>query len=209
VTGEKEQRAAFLTALTTEHFVLQTAASATVSDAASRSSLYVVSLSSSLVAIGFASRSDEMFVPFATMALSGVFVLGLLTIVRLVDTALENMRYLAGIARIRAYYRTLGPDAAIYFDARHGRWPEGYEPSQDLGLVVALGTTSASVVAVINGIVAGTGVAMSAGRLFGLGGTLPRLLVGAAVALLLVVAFVVYERWRFSLLRRVDPAALG
>lgn len=44
---------AFLTALTTEHFVLQTAAGATVSEAATRASLYLLSLSSSLVAMGF------------------------------------------------------------------------------------------------------------------------------------------------------------
>jgi hypothetical protein len=43
---------AFLTALTTEHFVLQTAAGATVSEAATRASLYMPSLSSSLVAMG-------------------------------------------------------------------------------------------------------------------------------------------------------------
>src|SRR5688500_14923309 len=89
---EKERRAAFMTALTTEHFVLQTAANATVSDAAARTSLYVVSLSSSLVALGFASRSREVFVPFAAIVLPAVFVLGIFTVVRLVDSVLENMR---------------------------------------------------------------------------------------------------------------------
>ena len=46
-------RTALLTALTTEHFVLQTASNATYAEAAARSTLYVMALSSSLVAIGF------------------------------------------------------------------------------------------------------------------------------------------------------------
>ena len=94
--NDSESKAAFMTALTTEHFVLQTAASATVNEAAGRSSLYVLSLSSSLVAIGFASRSRETLLPFLATVLSSVFVLGLFTVVRLVDTTLENMRCLIG-----------------------------------------------------------------------------------------------------------------
>jgi hypothetical protein len=74
------------------HFVVQTAANATVSDAAARSSLYVFSLSSSLVAWGFASQSREVFVPFTAIVLPAIFVLGVFSILRLVDTALENMR---------------------------------------------------------------------------------------------------------------------
>ncbi len=70
---DKERQAAFLTALTTEHFVLQTAASATVSEAAARASLYVLSLSSSLVAMGFASRSQEVFLSFAAAVLPALF----------------------------------------------------------------------------------------------------------------------------------------
>lgn len=45
---------ALLTALTTEHFVLQTARSTTVSEANGRSSLYLTSVSSALVALGIA-----------------------------------------------------------------------------------------------------------------------------------------------------------
>lgn len=205
MTDDKERRTAFMSALTTEHFVLQTAANATVSDAAARSSLYVVSLSSSLVAIGFVSRSPEVFVPFTAMALTGVFVLGLFTIVRLVDTALENMRYLDGIARIRAYYRTLSPEAATYFAAEHGRWPEAREPSQALGPLIALATTSATMVAVINALVAGSGVAMIAGRLLGTVTTAFALLLGVVTAFALVAAFIVYERWRFSLFGDAAP----
>jgi hypothetical protein len=204
--NDSESQSAFITALTTEHFVLQTAASATVSEAAARSSLYVFSLSSSLVAIGFASRSREVLVPFLAAVLSSVFVLGLFTIVRLVDTALENMRCLIGIARIRGYYRTLAPEAAVYFDARHGRWPEGHtEPSLRLGPLVAFFTTSASMIAFINSIVGGVGATLLAGELFIGVRNGVALVLGVATAVVLMAAFVIYQRWRFRIFAIEGP----
>src|SRR4029434_9968309 len=113
-------------ALTTEHFVLQTAANATVSEAAARASLYVFSLSSVIVAMGFTSQSRDVFLPFAAAVLPALFLLGIFTVVRLVDTGIENQQFLAGIARIRSYYRTLTPEAALYFSAASGRWPEAH-----------------------------------------------------------------------------------
>ena len=71
---DKEQHSAFMSALVTEHYVLQAAATATISEAAARASLYVYSLSSALVAMGFASRSSDGFRPFAAAVLPAVFV---------------------------------------------------------------------------------------------------------------------------------------
>ena len=130
---EQSQRTALLSALTTEHFVLQSATSTTYSEASARSTLYVMALSSSLVAMGFLSGSAEVLIPFALIVLPTVFLLGIFTVVRLVETGLESMHYLDGIARIRAYYRTLGPDAARHFAPEHGRWPEVESPALRLG----------------------------------------------------------------------------
>jgi hypothetical protein len=191
---EKERQSAFMSALVTEHFVLQTAASATISEAGGRASLYVFSLSSSLVAMGFASRSREVFVPFVATVLPALFLLGAFTVVRLVDTTLEYMQCLAGIARIRAYYRTLTPDAAVYFSADGGRWPEARStPALRHGPLVGFITTNASVVAFINSVVAGASVTLLARDRTGL--ALP-LGVGAAVAFM--GSFLAYQRWRFS-----------
>jgi hypothetical protein len=196
---EKERQAAFISALITEHSVLQAAASATVSDAAARSSLYVFSLSSSLVAMGFAAQSREVFLPFVAAVLPALFLLGVFTVVRLVDTAVENMQYLAGIARIRGYYRTLTPEAAEHFAAEHGRWPEARSsPSLQLGSLVAFFTTTASMIAFINSIVAGAGVTLLASAL--LGGRIGiSLAIGLATVVVLLVAFVAFQRWRFSM----------
>ena len=192
-----------MSALVTEHFVLQTAASATVTEAASRTSLYVFSLSSSLVAMGFVSQFPETFRLFAAAILPALFVLGLFTIVRLVDTGIENQHLLRGIARIRAYYRTLTPEAAAYFSADGGRWPEAHAVPLFWSGVAFL-TTAASMIAFINGIVAGTGLTLLANSLFG--GAQIRLAVGVgfAATVALMVLFLAYQRWRY---RSAEAAA--
>jgi hypothetical protein len=190
---------ALLTALTTEHFVLQTAANSTISESAARSSLYLLSLSSSLVAMGFISQSREMFMPFLAAVLPVVFVLGVFSVMRLVDTTLENMQYLAGIARIRSYYRTLGPEAASYFAADSGRWPEvTVPPSLVHGPVIAFLGTSGSMVAFINNVVAGAGVTLLTNSILGGSHIGLALSCGAVTVVILTMAFVGYQRWRAS-----------
>jgi hypothetical protein len=195
---DKERQTAFMSALVTEHFVLQTAASATVSEAAARASLYVFSLSSCLVAMGFASGSRETFRPFAAAVLPALFVLGLFTIVRLVDTGIENQQFLRGIARIRGYYRTLTPEAAVYFSAESGRWPDvrAMAPLWS-GSVLAFLTTAASMIAFINSIVAGTGVTLLANTVLGGDRIGLAMWPGVAAATVLMAVFIVYQRWRY------------
>jgi hypothetical protein len=196
---DKERQRAFVSALITEHFVLQTGADATTGEMGSRASLYLSALGSALVAMGFAAQSRAVFIPFVATVLPAVFVLGLFTVVRLVDALVEYNRFLAGIARVREHYRTLTPEAAAFFAAEHGRWPEeGSTPALRLGSFIAFITTTASMVAFVNSIVAGAGVAL-------LGGLLLRDRTGLAVALgalaaaLLMVVFLAYQRWRHSM----------
>jgi hypothetical protein len=171
-----------LSALTTEHFVLQSAINATVSEASARSTLYMMALSSSLVAVGFMAP----------------FVLGLITVLRLIDTALESQHHLAGIARIHRHYRALSPEAEQVFAPRLQRWPETVaEPSLGLGYFMALLGTSATMIACMNNLVAGTGVALLLVRAFGVE-HLPAVFSGLAVFAALSVAFYLFERWRFD-----------
>jgi hypothetical protein len=126
--------------------------------------------------MGFASRSPDVFVPFVAIVLPAVFLLGVFTAVRLVDSNPESMHCLTGIARIRSYYRTLSPEAAA------------------VGFITT---------AFINCIVAGVGVALLAGdRLFP-GQIVRASLVGALAAMALMAAFLVYQRWRY---RVFEPA---
>lgn len=195
---EQAQRAAFLGALTTEHFVLQTANNSTYAEASARSTLYVMVLSSSLIGAGFVAGSTDVLVPFVAIVLPAVFVLGLFTVARLVETALESMYCLEGIARIRAHYRTLGPEAAAHFAREKGRWPEAEPPALRFGRVLAFFGTTASMIAVINNVVAGVGAFLLARFV---GPAAPHWVaaaVGVIVALLLTGLFYAYQRWRFD-----------
>jgi hypothetical protein len=195
---EKERRSAFVAAMTTEHFVLQTAIATTINEGASRASIYVFSLSSSLVAMGFAAQSPTAFMPFVGTVLPALFLLGVFTVLRLVDIAAENMQAHIGIARIRGYYRTLTSDANVHFAANRGRWPEGNtEPALRIGPPIGYLTTAASMIACINAIVAGAGVTLLVHLLLGRGVTVA-LLIGTACAAILLTLFFFYQRYRIT-----------
>jgi uncharacterized membrane protein len=188
-----------LSALTTEHFVLQSAVNGTIAEASARSTLYVMALSSALIALGFTADKGGAFDVFALSVLPVVFVLGCLSSIRLVDTAIENMQLMSGIARIRRHYRTLGPAAQKLFAAEHGRWPEApaQEPSLQLGAFLAQMSTTAWMVALINNAVGGAIVTLAANRWWQTG-TATHLLLGVATAIALSIAFYVFQRWRIA-----------
>jgi hypothetical protein len=198
---EPESKPELISALTTEHFVMQTASSSTISEASARSTLYVMALSSSMVALGFTSHSPEIFIPFVAAVVPVIFLLGLFTVNRLVDTAMENMQYLTRIAQIRRHYRSLGEPAPQLFSQAGGRWPEAaVVPSQQLGFLLTHMGTTAAMIAVINNFVAGAGTTLLAANLFPGVGTWGAVSIGLVVTLLLTAAFLVYQRWRFDLL---------
>jgi hypothetical protein len=166
----EEPSAAVMSALTTEHFVLQGMAGTSTSEALGRSSLYFASLSSGLVAIGFAGQRPELLDRLLPVVLLVVVILGLLTTARLVDTGIQNIRSLEAISRIRARYRQLaGPDGDLF-----APWSEGPDSDDNTQALSSLGTragwragwsTAASVVAMVNAVVTGTGVMVGLGKL--------------------------------------------
>ena len=97
-----------LTALSTEHFTLQGARSQTMSESSARASVYVFSVSSALVALGFIGQLDEVgtvFNIFALTVLPTLYLLGVATFIRLVECGAEDFRYGMAINRIRHYYK--------------------------------------------------------------------------------------------------------
>jgi hypothetical protein len=121
MTGQREEATpptvddpAFLTALVTEHFVLQTARSIGTGEATGRAGLYVATLSSGLVATGFAS-GKPYFAVFLGAVLIVVLALGLVTFARLVEISREDLARLRDIRIVHRYYGTLSPGAGGYF----------------------------------------------------------------------------------------------
>jgi len=146
----------FMSALVTEHFVLQSTASSTISESGSRVSIYLSALSSGLVAIGFASSTPHALASLAFTVLPTVFILGWFTVVRLIDTSVANIISQRRMERIRAYYASLAALAPPYFEAddsvagnhgvRYGRWSFLF--------------TMASMVIVVNSVLGGATIAL-------------------------------------------------
>jgi hypothetical protein len=154
-----------LSALTTEAFNLQSARVGTIAEANGRSTLYLGTLSSTVIAIAFIGQASELgdaFYLFALTLLPPVFLLGVFTYLRLVQTSIEDMVYAVGAFRIRQYFLRLDPVAVPFFPPTD---PQGVKRLERIGVVTSspLQTllTAASMVACINAIVGGVTVALA------------------------------------------------
>ena len=116
--SQPQQQQAFMQALTTEHFTLQTARAVAVNEGNGRTALYIGALSSTLVALALvAQRSPlgEVFYAVALTVLPAVLFLGLVTYVRVLQSSIEDILYARAINRIRHYYTEIDPSRAHYF----------------------------------------------------------------------------------------------
>jgi hypothetical protein len=171
--AQTEDRQAVLTTLTTEHFTLQGARSQTISESASRASLYLFSVSSTLIALGFVtqvSEAGEVFQLFALTVLPTLFFLGLSTFVRLVQSSVEDVVYGRAINRIRHYYlEQTGPESRYFMLGGHD---DAIGVIRNMGLSGGsrwqLYFTAASTVSIINGVVGAGAVAILLGVTLGL-----------------------------------------
>ncbi|TCS07466.1 hypothetical protein [Rhizobium sp. BK418] len=98
--------------MTTEHFALQTARTATIQEANQRANLFLTSVSSATIALAFVAQVTQMgqsFVLFSLILLPCLYFIGLVTFVRTVQVAIEDMVHARGIARIHHYYIEIAP----------------------------------------------------------------------------------------------------
>jgi hypothetical protein len=188
-------RQALLTMLTTEHFTLQGSRATTVSESSSRAALYMGSVSSTLIALGFlaqVSRLGDAFDVFALVVLPTLFALGVFTFVRTVESSVEDVLYGRAINRIRAYYLEMaGPEA---------RWfvMQGHDDA--LGVLANMGLrpsrwqlyfTVSTMVATVNSVIGGSAVAIFVGRV--VDSSLGVAVVAGVVAA--AVSFAAFRRW--------------
>jgi hypothetical protein len=166
--ADAPDRQELLTALTTEHFTLQGARSQTASESASRASLYILSVSSALVALGFTRQASESstFDVFALTVLPTLYVLGVFTFVRVVECGAEDFRYGIAINRIRGYYKQIAGEQAKLFllsghDDGRGVFENAAVPVEGRKQFFSFAT----VVAVINSVVGGSAVAIGLGAI--------------------------------------------
>ncbi|MER5338548.1 hypothetical protein [Micromonospora sp. NPDC002717] len=167
---EDAREQGLLTALTTEHFVLQTSRSATITESVGRATVFLSLLSASLIGLGFVSSSGHLIKPYLGAVLPTLVITGLLTFGRLVQNMVENSLDLKRIQRIRAYYhRRLAGEHDFFADAvtsggdmqaisaavgsRPARWQ--------------LLLTTAAMVGAVNALLIGLGAALLTGVLGG------------------------------------------
>ena len=205
---DAERQRQLLQALTTEHFTLQTARAATIADSNGRSALYLSTVSSAVVALAFIGQVTHLrqaFFLFALALLPALVLLGILTYLRLVQTAVEDLFYARAINRIRRHYVDSDPEAARWFVLCGFDDPAGVMAAMGLANPGAahsrwhLLSHAASMVAVVTSIIAGVGVALAANAAGG--GPLPvaaNATVGVVVAVAGTAAFGWHQvcRWR-------------
>jgi hypothetical protein len=113
----RDLSAQVISIMTTEHYTLQTGRAMTISDANGRASLFLGTVSTSLVALAFVgglSRSGagvgQAFYIFGLVLFPSLAFLGLVTFERVLQSGLEDLIYARGINRIRHLYQEHAPE---------------------------------------------------------------------------------------------------
>ncbi len=112
-----DPRTAAVSFVTTEHFALQSARSATISESTGRATMFLTSVSGGLVALGLvatATRLGTTFFAMALIVLPALAFIGVVTWARVLQSGVEDFGYARRIARLRAYYFDNAPELDAY-----------------------------------------------------------------------------------------------
>src|SRR6516225_10199523 len=108
---------AAVTFITTEHFTLQGARSATIAESTGRATMFLGSVSAGLVALGLIATATHIGAPFyafGVVLLATLSFVGLVTFERVLQWGLEDHGYAQRIARLRAFYFDCAPEITSY-----------------------------------------------------------------------------------------------
>lgn len=196
--------------LSTEHWSLLTARSQLWNEAFSRGAMFLTVVSASVVALALVAQATKFGTEFTAAALLllpiDLFV-GVSTFVRLAHSNIEDRRWVRAMNRIRHGYLEIAPDLSPYFTTSRFDDPagvavsSGYLPGRRARLQSAL--TTNGVVAVVDGVLAGTMVALglsSAGLHRGLAVAL-----GVVAMVVMVALHAVYQHRTNIRGHRTDP----
>lgn len=204
--------------LSTEHWSLLATRSLTWNESFSRSSIFLATVSGTVIALALAAQATSFgpgFFAFALVVLPVTFFIGLATFLRLVAANREDVLWVQGMNRIRHAYLELAPELEPYFVAA---WHD-----DEAGVLTTLGAsprahgwhhhvfaTTPGVVAIVDAMV-GANVAALAALAYGM----PfhqSIAVGIAAFASLSAALLLYQRrtiWPSSLPTVRFPRAVG
>ncbi len=195
-----------LAIMSTEHFTLQGARSAAISDANGRTSFFLSTLSAGVVALAFVAQvaqTGPAFIVLALIVMPTLLIIGLASFERLLQLGIENIRTVVAINRVRHYYLEIAPELRPHFTLSDRDDQQGVLTS--LGSVRGglrpwdLFVTNAGLVAIINGILSGVLVSLIVWTV--VGSVLPSALGGlfaAAIVLGLLVRYLALS-WRAAI----------
>src|SRR5919112_3656453 len=116
-TDGADPRSAAVTFVTTEHFVLQGARSATIAESNGRANMFLAAVSGGLVALGLVATASSLgsaFYGFALVLLPTLAFAGFVTFERTLQSSIEDTEYARRIALLRGYYFGHAPEIAPY-----------------------------------------------------------------------------------------------
>ena len=188
-----EPPASAVSFITTEHFTLQGARSATIAESTGRASVFLASVSGGLIAFGLVATATKVggaFFAFGLVLLPTLAFVGLVTFERTLQSGIEDLGYARRIARLRAYYFDKAPELAPYLLS--------VRPDRRL-LVEGLGRgyyaqgfrTVAGMVGVITAVLAGSEVGLAVATAFD--APAAALASGSVFALVVLLALMRYQ----------------
>ncbi len=146
--------------MTTEHYNLRMALSMSTSEITGRSSLFVGAVSSGLIAIAFVGQVSHLataFFVFSLVVIVALFLMGLITFERVLESSNAQFMYARGITRIRHLYLEYAPQMQSYFILSSHDDPAG--KLEDMGVMHPsrwqVFFSMAGMVAVITSVLAG------------------------------------------------------
>ena len=194
--------------LTTEHWSLLSTRTLGYQEMFGRTTIFVAILSGTVVALALLAQATEFrreALSFAMVLLAVVLFIGLATFVRSVAVNYEDARWVNGMNLLRHAYLEIVPELEPFFVTAHESDAEarslGYGSPQHLGNLARSLTTTSSVVAALNSVLAGA-LASGLGALFGLS-TIVYASVGAGLS---IVSGVIHVRYAARFRQRHVPS---
>lgn len=190
-TGLDDPRA--LDILTTEHWSLLSARTLGYQEMFGRTTIFIGVLSGTVIALALlaqATRFGRETLAFVAVLFCVSLFIGLTTFIRCVAINLEDARWVMGMALLRQAYLQIVPELERFFVASVDPRALGYGAPQRLGQLGTSLTTTSSVVAALNSMLAGS-LAGDLSALIGLPLT-QSLVLGVGVSLVSAVFHVLY-----------------
>jgi RsiW-degrading membrane proteinase PrsW (M82 family) len=193
-----ELPASALSIITTEHFALQGARSATISESTGRAGMFLSAVSGGLVALGLIATATQVgtaFYAFGLALLPPLALIGLMTFERVLQSGIEDHGYARRISRLRAFYFEHVPQLMSYMPrvpAEERLSAHGLARGRLQGFL-----TAAGMVAVVTAVLVGGTAGLLCSVLFN-HSLAPALSVGVAVALAALFGLTEYQRAAWS-----------